>query len=599
VGLLSRNTANFYGITPGRISFDGGATGTGLSDFIAGRVSQVVQTAVNRMDVTSLNPSLYFSDTWKARQRLTMSMSVRWDPFLPQSLKYGGVANFDLNRFLAGTKTSRFKYAPSGWYYPNDPGYPGTPGASAGSNNKWAYFAPRLGLAWDVTGDGRTSLRASYAYTYSPVLNYWRQDGFDNSPWDMGLRRTGVNLNDPWSDYTWVDVDNGGVTRSGSPYPFLVYKGFVHDGDQISTPIDIDAPQTSSWNLSLQRQIGSDWVVSAAYIGSSSTHIWIQDQLNPAIFIPGNCVAGQYGLTAPGPCSSTANVPFRRRFNLLRPLAPVASAGPGNEVIRMGTVSGLYSGATMNYEGLLLSAQKRLSRGTTLQANYTWSHCLGDAADIVSSGPDAGESHTKPGDRGFDRGNCNGDRRHLFNLTAVGRTPRFSGRAMRLLASDWQLAGIYRWSSGVPLNIVAGSDRALDGQLGFFAGSAYQRADQVLPNDQAVTPGAGGPMSQWLNKAAFAVPALGTIGNSRRNEITYPATWSFDTALSRSFAIRESQRLEVRADAFNVLNSFIPGYPVGSNDPGPAFLSVSSGIFGQIRTAQNTRIMQFALKYVF
>jgi len=131
-----------------------------------------------------------------------------------------------------------------------------------------------------------------------------------------------------------------------------------------------------------------------------------------------------------------------------------------------------------------------------------------------------------------------------------------------------------------------------------FPGQRVSAADQVLPNPQATT-GNSGPLGQWINKAAFAVPALGTIGNSRRNEITYPATWNFDMARSRAFSITESQRLEVRAEAFNVLNSFIPGYPVGSNDPGPAFLSVSSGIFGQIRTAQNTRIMQFAMKCVF
>jgi len=603
VGSISKNTANFYGITPGRITFDGSATGTGLSDFMSGKVAQLVQTAVNRMDVTSITPSLYFADSWKAKQRLTVAMSVRWDPYIPQPLKRGGVANFDMGRFLAGTKTSQYKYPPSGWYYPGDPGYPGDPNSSSGIDPRYKYFAPRLGLAWDVTGDGRTSLRSSFAYTYSPILNYWRQDGFDNSPWDMGLRRTGVNLNDPWSDYTWVDVDNGGVTRSGSPYPFLVYKGFVHDGDQISTDININAPRTSSWNLSLQRQLGTDWVVSAAYMGANTTHIWIQDYLNPAQVI-GTPRATNCGSLPVSQCSGPDNVPERRLFNQLRPLAPVGAAGPGNEIIRMGTVSRQYSGATMSYEGLLLSAQKRFSRGTTLQANYTWSHCLGDAADIVSSGPDAGESHTKPGDRTFDRGNCNGDRRHIFNLTAVGRTPKFSGRALRLLASDWQLAGIYHIQSGQPLTIGAGSDRALNGQLGFFQGSAYQRADQILPNAQTTNPDGGGPLGYYLcgapavrngacSAAAFDVPALGTVGGSRRNEITYVPLWNFDIALSRSFNITEAQRIELRGEAFNVLNSFIAG------TPGFGFTTVSSGIFGQIRNAQDTRILQFALKYVF
>ena len=138
-----------------------------------------------------------------------------------------------------------------------------------------------------------------------------------------------------------------------------------------------------------------------------------------------------------------------------------------------------------------------------------------------------------------------------------------------------------------------GSDRALTGQLGFFNGSAYQRADQVLPGDQSYTPGAGGPLSLWLNPAAFKVPSLGTFGNYRRNRVVYVPAWSFDVALSRSFRLKESQRVEVRVEAFNVTNSFRAGVPAAT------FTNVASPQFGQIRTALDPRIMQFALKYVF
>jgi hypothetical protein len=93
-----------------------------------------------------------------------------------------------------------------------------------------------------------------------------------------------------------------------------------------------------------------------------------------------------------------------------------------------------------------------------------------------------------------------------------------------------------------------------------------------------------------LNRAAFDIPALGTYGNFRRNSVVGPATWSFDAALSKSFAIRESQRVELRIEAFNVLNGFRPGNPNAN---------LTSAQFGQIRTALDPRIMQFALKYVF
>src|SRR5205814_6894171 len=123
------------------------------------------------------------------------------------------------------------------------------------------------------------------------------------------------------------------------------------------------------------------------------------------------------------------------------------------------------------------------------------------------------------------------------------------------IASGWQLSGIYRRSSGPVINILAGSDRALTGQLGFFAGQAYQRADQILPDNQAYTPGAGGPMTFWLNPAAFRVPALGTFGNYYRNYLTYVPVWSFEMALSPALRVAESNRFAFGAVSFGVMNS--------------------------------------------
>ena len=107
-------------------------------------------------------------------------------------------------------------------------------------------------------------------------------------------------------------------------------------------------------------------------------------------------------------------------------------------------------------------------------------------------------------------------------------------------------------------------------------------------------------MTFWLNPAAFRVPALGTFGNYYRNNLTYVPEWSFDMALSRTFRVSESNRFEIRAEAFNLTNSFRPGPPPASVAVGSSnFNTVSSSTFGQIRTASDPRIMQFALKYVF
>jgi hypothetical protein len=98
-------------------------------------------------------------------------------------------------------------------------------------------------------------------------------------------------------------------------------------------------------------------------------------------------------------------------------------------------------------------------------------------------------------------------------------------------------------------------------------------------------------LTNWLNRAAFAPPAFGALGNFRRNGVVAPSTWSFDVALSRQFRLTESQRIEVRAEAFNVTNSFRPGTGINT--------TAGNALFGQIRTALAPRIMQFALKYAF
>src|SRR5205823_2690057 len=229
-GDVSRNTANYHALDNNKFTFTGQCTGHGLGDVLTGCYGQMINTAQNHFDITSLNPSLYFADTWKARQRLTVTMSVRWDPFIPQSLKHSGIANFDFARFNAGITTKQYPFGPAGWYYPGDAGTPGWRGTSS----RLAHFSPRLGLAWDPTGSGRTSIRASYAYSYSPVLNYWRQDPEDQNPWSNATRAPNVGvqnaLDNPWQGYSFVDPVSGRLV-TGNPFPSVIGRGFTQDGD--------------------------------------------------------------------------------------------------------------------------------------------------------------------------------------------------------------------------------------------------------------------------------------------------------------------------------------------------------------------------------
>ena len=213
------------------------------------------------------------------------------------------------------------------------------------------------------------------------------------------------------------------------------------------------------------------------------------------------------------------------------------------------------------------------SHGLTVQANYTFGHCIEDPLSDPKLRLGA------PNERRYlDRGNCTQDRRHNFNSSTVYETPQFSNSAVRKIASGWRISGIVRLLSGGFLTVAPGQDRAL--------ATGPQRADQLMQNVY----GPDKAFNNYLNPAAFAQPAIGTFGNSGSLSILGPGAIRLDMGLTRSFQIREGQSVEFRVEAFNLPNHLNPGNPN---------TTLSSSNFGKIQSAADPRIMQLALKYVF
>jgi hypothetical protein len=318
--------------------------------------------------------------------------------------------------------------------------------------------------------------------------------------------------------------------------------------------------------------MGQQWLTTASYIGNHVAHIWGVKALNPAVYFfngTATCTLPN-GTTITGSgteCSTAANTNQRRKLTLESP-----------EGAKLGRLVEFDTDGTQDYEGLRLSLERRAPRDVSVSANYTLSKCL---QDFTSDGqPNVEEAYLDPNNRKLDRGNCAASRRHVFNLTTLYETPMFPNRALRILASEWRLAGIYRWASGDYLTVTTGVDRAL-------TDIDDQRPDRVAQNPYKNK--SGRPLTQFLDPAAFALPAVGTNGNERRASIEGPHTWQFDLALSRLIRLG-TQSFEFRAEAYNLTNSFRPGDPA---------TDLSSGTFGQIRTALDPRILQFALKYGF
>ena len=539
----------------GNFTFSGQATGLGLADFMMGRVTNFQQGSPTDWASKQTYLGLYGQDTWRMSDRLTLNYGIRWEPFLPLHLTRGAVYGFDAARFQQGTRSTVVPNAPAGLYYLGDSGFPD----GAAVNRRLLQFGPRLGFAWDVQGDGRTSVRGYYgiAYDFSAAQNLGNSASAPPHAFRVQLTSPAGGLDNPWQ----------GIA-GGNPFPYVSSPtSAVYDQFGNFLPVaeyDMEPPQVHSWNLSLQRQLGTDLMVSATYMGNQATHLWLQRSLNPAVYIPGGpCTIA--GVTYPT-CSTTANTNQRRTLHLQNPA----------QGRFFGIIDALEDGGTSNYNGLLLSAQRRSARGLTLGGNYTWSHCIGDNT-ALGNNANINTAYVDPNNREFDRGNCESDRRHNLNLTAVAGTPTFDNTALRAVVSGWRAAGIYRKSSGSYLTILSGQDRAL-------TGAGLQRAQQVVED-----PFLDRDSLNYLNPAAFAQPALGTLGNMGRNNVEGPGNWQLDMALSRVFPINNT-RIEVRAEAFNLTNNLIRGNPN---------VNISQNTFGQITTAGDPRIMQFAVKYLF
>ena len=555
-------------------NFNGQTTGVGMADFLLGQMSTMTQGTPNTTFTTKWYYGMYAQDAWKATRRLTINLGVRWEPFLPQRINNGAVYNFSLDRYLHGVHSTVFKNAPAGLLYAGDPGFTDMTGVG----RRYDQFAPRVGLAFDPKGDGKTVIRAAFGMSYDFPNLMIMSTPTTAPPFGNTVTPTGpLNFADPWSSYP-----------GGNPFPgsFGPNAPFINFGSYMAMQPDAKATTVYSWNFSTQRQIGSSWLVSATYLGTETAHLWVSYQANPATIIPGPL--GGSCNTATN-CNSTANTNFRRIAYQLNP-------GDG---IKLGPVDVFDSSGTVSYNGLMLLMQKRLSQGVSLNANYTWSHCIGDITQASSVGG-VGVGLLDPNNRRFDRGNCQTptldgtqslDRRHVANFTAVLQAPRFSERWVRIAASNWMLSSSVRILSGAFQSVTAGIDQQLSGN-----GGAVQRANQVLayPLCPQITYGASVACG-WLNPAAFQQPAFGTLGNSGRSSVPGPGFWEWDAALSRLFHIREKMTLEARGEAFNLTNSFRAGSP---GQP-TVITARNSSNFGQIITAQDPRIMQVAMKFVF
>jgi hypothetical protein len=492
--------------------------------------------------------------------------------------------------FLANQRTPRFRNAPAGIFYEGDPQFPAGGNSTTVITNKWDKFAPRVGLVWDPFGDGRTVVRAGYGIFYETQIGEFGISIGQGAPWAGFAQVDNTSFDDPWAKYP-----------GGNPFPFVPGPDspYPANGQYALTFPDAHPPYVQQWNLGIQREVAPNWLVSISYLGNQMTHLYGGVDVNPAVYIPGvgdangNCFATVYGRRvslnagAGRPCSTSAGASrnARRTLTLLDPTGALGGS-------KYGYVNAWDFSGTRSYNGMLLSLNKRMSRGFSLTANYTWSHCIGNRVNTLLHGQSGVGVWDDPNNRDYNRGNCNSggdDNRHIVNSTAVINTPRFADSRANAIFGDWTVSGILRVRSGTWQNPTFTGESS-----GTGANTNAQRADlisnQIYGNQCKTDLRSANPTCRWYNRDAFAVPTFGTLGTAGQAILLGPGSWTVDLGLSRKFNVREGQTFEFRAEASNALNH--------ANFENPNS-NINSSQFGRITTAEDGRVIQFGLKYNF
>jgi hypothetical protein len=515
----------------GDFTFNGVHTGNAAADFLLGLPGQFRRTTANTIqDGTGWLYSGYAQDEFRVGD-VTLNYGLRYELSQPFEDVNGA-----LNAFRPGQQSARFPQAPVGLVYPGDPGVPdGT--YRTDKNN----FAPRIGVVWDPTGTGRSSLRGAWGIFYDALAGQgdFFQNGVLAPPFTPLLE-----VNAPPAILTLTDPMSA---VSGGPAGFPPGLIFIGWGE------DFSAPYAHHFNLTWQQQIGSHLGAEVGYVGSRGKNLPIFMEINPGVFQPGQTTRGARVLPA---------------FSLVRPTFSVAESW---------------------YDSLQASLRMRPVRGLYFLASYT----LGDARDHVSGlnigGEQRPEVPVEIGDQasidaalGRLKAPAQFDVRHRFVVSfgAELPTPRSMGRALEYVVGGWQLNGIVQWQTGFPLTVSDSIE-----SIRYLT----NRPDQICdPNENAPH-----TVEQWFNTDCFVrrtLPNTAEPGTTPRNSVRGPGFSRTDLSLFKNINVVGAHRLQFRVEAFNLFNQVrfgIPGATIGTAN------------FGRITSADDGRIIQLAVKYNF
>jgi outer membrane receptor protein involved in Fe transport len=536
----------------GRLNFDS------LADFLSGTLAASSPGRSARGDsrrgTFQNSHGAFIQDTFRWRPKVTFNLGLRWDYFGVIDEERKRFSNFDRTRGLV---------------------LEGTGGLNKLYNSDWNNFSPRIGVAWDLKGKGKTVVRAGWGFFY---------DAFSQ---DFFVGQLPFNTFNPGPAYN--PIGPSAILFSFSTVAQIqnnvpIFNGFS-DSDVFAVDRNLRTPYVQNYNLNVQRELFKNGVLEVGYVGSHGTKLFRYRDINQP----------------PVPSLNTGR-PFDNG-----PFAPSGGA--------FFYVNQLETTANSSYNALQTSFTLRNRHGWTLMVNYAWSHSIDNASD----GQDYVANATQP-DNSFradlERGNSNFDSRHRFVWSFGYDIPNFAPAHPRL-GKGWQLNGVLTLRSGNPFHLNYNFTGDFNGTGEFFG-----RPD-LVGDPFAGTNGS----DKFLNLAAFKVPCtfdaggncipstfhFGTLG---RNSLPGPHYRNFDLSLFKTTPITEQVKVQLRAEVFNVFNhpnfsspllpSFIADAAfngLDSNGRGIGFLPITVtpdvGIGNPFLGGGGSRNIQFAVRLIF
>jgi hypothetical protein len=563
----------------GNFAFYGSETGVDFADFLLGIPSQYNQSQLQAFYGRNRFVGLYGQDSWRVSRNLTLNYGLRWDRIEPWYEKNNQIATF-----APGRQSVVFPGAPEGILFPTDPGVPRTL-APPGNLD----FAPRFGVAWSPGGSGKTSVRASYGMFYTAIEALTMGIMSGNAPYgttytspapplfatpfitaasgqDLGqyfpvqLAPLDTTASHPDSTFPWPQFE----PISGMPN--------YSSGNRI--------PYAEEYMLSVERGIGNNTVLELSYVGTQAHHLLVLEEANPGnpalcleLSNPANLAPGQI------PCG-----PFNESNVFVTASGQSINGTRGPLGPDFGSDTDQTTIGNSSYNSLQATL-RHTSGPLQLLAAYTFSKSLDQASNL-------GEE-VNPLNPALSRALSAFDIRQDFVASYTYRLPmKRLFHSNNRWAGGWELSGVTRISTGLPVTLVNYGDNSLLGaEPNGINNYGVDEPDVAQgPLDLNRNPRNG---QTYFNTALFSENALGTPGNASRRFFSGPGMANFDTALLKTLRVSETKSLQLRLEGFNVFNhaQFFGPRAVDGN--------IGSATFGEVVSATAPRLVQAGVKFTF